>query len=61
MLAQFDAGAVRPEGKFHSVHINKSVNAQIRVDGNLGEPVWQTVTPITDLVQTQPDLGKPVS
>lgn len=61
MLAQFDAEVIGSERKVHSLHINRAVSAQIRVDGSLSEPVWQTISPITDLVQTQPDLGKPVS
>ena len=43
-----------------SVHISK-INAKITVDGKLDEPVWQTIAPITEFTQTDPDLGKPIS
>jgi uncharacterized protein DUF5916/cellulose/xylan binding protein with CBM9 domain len=43
-----------------TVHIQK-IPAKIKVDGKLDEPVWATLTPITDFIQTDPDLGAPVS
>ncbi len=44
-----------------SVHIRKIAGANIRTDGRLDEPVWRTIPPITDFVQTQPTEGAPVS
>ena len=37
------------------------IDAKIKLDGKLDEPVWQQVQPFGDLVQTDPDLGAPVS
>ena len=34
---------------------------EIKIDGVLDEPVWQTVEPIRELYQIQPDEGKPMS
>lgn len=36
-------------------------NANIRVDGDLDEPEWNSVQSFSDFVQTQPNLGEPVS
>lgn len=43
-----------------SVHIQK-IQAHIKMDGKLDEPVWETIPPITDFIQTDPNLGAPVS
>lgn len=32
---------------------------KIKLDGNLDEPVWQQVTPISNFIQREPDFGKP--
>lgn len=61
LLAQVGKDAFRSEPTQKSVRIQKLENSPVRVDGELNEPVWQTLPPITDLVQTQPDLGSPVS
>ncbi|MGI9101997.1 MAG: DUF5916 domain-containing protein [Terriglobales bacterium] len=53
LAAQADAASYR-------LHIRK-VNAHIKVDGKLDEPVWDTIPPITNFVQTQPNEGAPVS
>ncbi len=39
----------------------RKIAVEIAVDGKLNEPVWQTIEPVTDFIQTSPDLGKPVS
>ena len=54
------ARAQEPAVQARSIHIRK-ISAAIKVDGNLDEPVWSTLAPITDFVQTEPDLGAPVS
>src|SRR5262249_51862975 len=36
-------------------------NAKSSVDGELDEPVWSQIAPVTDFIQTDPDLGKPIS
>ncbi|MFH1764647.1 MAG: DUF5916 domain-containing protein [Gemmatimonadota bacterium] len=33
----------------------------IRVDGRLDDPAWASVSPITDFIQSEPDVGEPVS
>jgi hypothetical protein len=43
-----------------SVHIQRAA-AKVEVDGRLDEAVWQTIAPITEFTQTEPDLGQPVS
>ena len=37
------------------------ISEEIRVDGILDEPVWQTVEPIRQLYQIQPDQGEPAT
>ena len=37
------------------------MDAKIRVDGRLDEPVWSQLTPLTDFVQTEPDEGAPAT
>lgn len=37
------------------------LDAQIRVDGRLDEPVWSRLQPITNFIQTEPDEGAPAS
>ena len=37
------------------------ISEEIRVDGVLDEPVWQTVEPIRQLYQIQPDQGEPAT
>lgn len=39
----------------------RHAEAKVKVDGKLDEPVWRTLTPVTDFTQTDPDLGAPVS
>lgn len=48
------------EGHSRSVHVVKR-DAAIKVDGSLDEPVWSSLTAITDFTQTEPDLGAGVS
>lgn len=36
-------------------------DAEVRVDGRLDEAVWAELEPITDLLQTEPDEGRPTS
>lgn len=38
-----------------------TLNGEIALDGILNEPAWQECVPITELLQQQPDEGKPVS
>ncbi|MGZ7029651.1 MAG: DUF5916 domain-containing protein [Terriglobales bacterium] len=45
----------------HKIHVRRIEDAQIKVDGKLDEPVWQTIEPITNFTQTQPNEGAPVS
>ncbi len=35
--------------------------AEVAVDGQLDEPVWQRITPISGFIQTEPNLGAPAS
>ncbi len=42
-------------------HIRRISDAHIKIDGELDEPVWQTIDPIRDFTQTNPDLGAPAS
>ena len=44
-----------------TVVIHRIDNPHLKLDGKLDEPVWQQVEPFGDLVQTDPDLGAPVS
>ncbi len=44
-----------------SLHVRKIAGANIKTDGKMDEPVWRTIDPITDFVQTQPTEGAPVS
>jgi hypothetical protein len=39
----------------------RKVEAKLKLDGILDEPVWQTLTPITHFIQAQPDEGAPAS
>lgn len=39
----------------------RRIQAKIRVDGRLDEPVWSQLTPISAFVQTNPTEGAPVS
>lgn len=57
------AGAqqITPRAEANSVRIQRIDNPQIHIDGKLNEPVWQTLIPITEFVQTQPNLGQPAS
>lgn len=43
-----------------TVHIRRAA-AKLEVDGKLDEAVWQTIAPITEFTQTEPDLGQAVS
>ncbi len=43
------------------LHVQRIENANVHVDGKLDEPVWKTIEPITNFIQTQPDEGAPVS
>lgn len=61
LLAQVHSDTSRSELSQRSLHIEKAQDHQIHVDGELNEPIWQALTPISDLVQTQPNLGEPVS
>lgn len=64
LVAAFAAAqdkAVNPETLRKSVHIQRIDKAGIRMDGVLDEAAWAKVPPITELIQTTPDLGKPVS
>ncbi|HET7872304.1 MAG TPA: DUF5916 domain-containing protein, partial [Terriglobales bacterium] len=45
----------------HQIHVRRIEDAHIKVDGKLDEPVWQTIEPITNFTQTQPNEGAPVS
>ncbi|MGZ4839134.1 MAG: DUF5916 domain-containing protein [Terriglobales bacterium] len=45
----------------HKIHVRRIEDAHIKVDGKLDEPVWQTIEPITNFTQTQPNEGAPVS
>ena len=55
----------------HSIHAQterelprmsaQRISEEIRVDGILDEPVWQTVEPIRQLYQIQPDQGEPAT
>ena len=36
-------------------------NATFVIDGQLDEPVWSDVTPLTGFVQSRPDTGAPAS
>ena len=49
------------QGSRKSIHIARVSNPLIKVNGELNEPVWNSVQPITEFIQTQPDLGQPVS
>lgn len=46
--------------QFQTVSI-RQIEAKIRVDGRMDEPVWSQITPITEFVQTNPDEGAPAS
>jgi len=39
----------------------RRVDAAIRVDGRLEEPIWAELEPISNLIQTEPDEGQPAS
>ncbi len=39
----------------------RKIQTKLQLDGKLEENVWSTIDPITDFVQTEPDLGAPVS
>lgn len=43
------------------VSITRHDGPNIRVDGKLDEPVWATLSPITQFIQTDPNEGAPVS
>ncbi|MGZ4819150.1 MAG: DUF5916 domain-containing protein, partial [Terriglobales bacterium] len=45
----------------HKIHVRRIEDAHIKVDGKLDEPVWQTIEPITNFTQTQPNEGAPAS
>lgn len=45
----------------HQIHVRRIEDAHIKVDGKLDEPVWQTIEPISNFTQTQPNEGAPVS
>jgi hypothetical protein len=61
-LASVAARAQLP-GKIegYRLHVRRINDAHIKIDGKLDEPVWQTVEPISNFTQTQPNEGKPVS
>ncbi|HWR17815.1 MAG TPA: DUF5916 domain-containing protein [Terriglobales bacterium] len=52
---------IRSEAPRKSVQIQRLDLPSIKIDGNLTEPAWQRIAPITDFIQTTPDLGQPVS
>lgn len=56
VTAQNNDGAVATAPGY-VLRIPKVVSPEIHLDGNLDEPVWQTVTPITKLTQTTPVEG----
>ncbi len=56
---QTEALAVPQQTK--SYHVRRVDGADVRIDGRLDEPVWQTLAPIDGFVQTQPTEGAPVS
>lgn len=50
-FGQTDEGTIRPV----------KVDKPLKIDGLLNDAVWQTIEPITEFIQWEPDNGKPVS
>ncbi len=60
LAAAAGAPQVLPE-QAKSIHVQRMSGAKIHLDGKLDEPVWKTLPPLTDFLQTQPTEGAPVS
>ena len=57
-----DTGRLRhANGRVPPVAAASRVTAPPRVDGRLDDPAWQGVEPVTDLIQNEPDEGRPAS
>jgi hypothetical protein len=60
LVAWLSSAAQNPNVSGRSLSI-PMIKAEITVDGRLEEPVWQAITPVTDFIQTWPNLGEPIS
>ncbi len=61
VLAAPARAQVVSSGEGYNIQVRRVDNPQIKLDGKLDEPVWQTVKPITNFTQTQPTEGAPAS